>query len=148
MKERTIGKFLLAGTLAFGSAGSVAQTEAQIVKDYNCSPTQDQWFPLNQGEIAVVKASGAVVPADVTIDGQKQYDNNPDTATIIGLKSNDNTDKTWVINNDYAGSILVLKCGVGSNATYEALGKQAVILDTRLGLNNPTKSVELNWIKK
>lgn len=151
-KERTLGKLALAGAMAFGGFGASAanpeDTSSATVRAYNCNATLDKWYPLTKGEIVVIKASGAVIPADETVDGVKQYDNLGETATIVGLKSSDNTNKTWVINNDNSGSVLVLRCGATFGRTRTALGTEASKLDAGLGANNPAKSVQLQWIKK
>lgn len=151
-KERTLGKLALAGAMAFGgfgaSAANPAETESATVRAYNCKATTDNWYPLNKGEIVVIKASGAVIPADESVDGVRQYDDLGETATIVGLKSSDNTNKTWVINNDNQGSLLVLRCGASFARTRSALGREASKLDAGLGANNPAKSVQLQWVKK
>ena len=151
-KERTIGKLALAGVMAFGGVGASAvgtsEVDAATVRTYTCKATTDNWYPLNKGEIAVVKASGAIIPADESVDGVRQYDNLSETATIIGLKSSDDTNKTWVINNDNQGSILVLRCGATFSRTRSALGTEASKLDAGLGAKDPAKSVQLQWIRK
>ena len=152
-KERHIGKLALAGALAFGALGASAadagnETDAATVRTYTCKTDVDSWYPLNKGEIAVVKASGAVIPADISVDGVKQYDNLAETATIIGLKTSDNRNTNWVVNNDNQGSVLVLRCGANFTRTRNALGLEASKLDANLGANNPAKSVQLQWVKK
>lgn len=152
MKERTLGKLALAGALAFGGLGASAaatdEIDAATVRTYTCKTDIDSWYPLNKGEITVIKASGAVIPADETVDGVKQYDNLGETATIIGLKTSDNRNANWVVNNDNQGSVLVLRCGATFSRTRTALGTEASKLDANLGANNPAKSVQLQWVKK
>ncbi|HYM64900.1 MAG TPA: hypothetical protein VES68_00220, partial [Candidatus Sulfotelmatobacter sp.] len=135
-KERMLGKIVLAGALAFGGVGASPaatdnQASAATVRAYDCNATLDKWYPLNKGEIAVVKASGAVVPADETIDGIRWYDNNGDTSTLVALKSKDNTNKTWVINNDNGGSVLVLRCGATLSGTETNVSAQIRVLESR-----------------
>lgn len=147
-----VGKAILAGALALGSTGAAPAVEneasAATVRTYNCNTTADKWYPLTKGEIVVSKASGIIIPADVTVDGVKQYDDDPNTASVIVLKTSDNRNANWVINNDYAGSVKVLKCGATFGATYSAAGKEAATSDKRLGTNNPTKRVNFNWVQK
>lgn len=152
MKERMLGRLALAGTLAFGGLGVAASnpesTDSATVRTYTCKTDIDSWYPLNKGEITVIKASGAVIPADETVDGVRQYDNLGETATIIGLKTSDNRNTNWVVNNDNQGSVLVLRCGATFARTRTALGTEASKLDANLGANNPAKSVQLQWVKK
>lgn len=152
MKERYLGKLALAGALAFGglgaSAAATGEIDAATVRTYTCKTDVDRWYPLNKGEITVIKASGAIIPADETVDGVKQYDNLGETATIIGLKTSDNRNANWVVNNDNQGSVLVLRCGATFSRTRTALGTEASKLDANLGANNPAKSVQLQWVKK
>lgn len=151
-KERTLGKLALAGALAFGgmgaTAGTTSPTEAATVRTVNCNKTVDKWYPLRQGEYNVVKASAVILPADVTVDGVRQFDDNADTATVTALKSKDNKNKTWVIYDDYAGSMFVLKCGATYTSDYTAIGRQLRLSDRALGVNNPKKGVWFNEIEK
>lgn len=119
-------------------------------REISCKQKQDFWVPggLKAGDRIVLKANGAVVPADEILDGQIQYDNDADTATTFGLRSSDGSVKTWVEDNNYDGSLFVLHCNATRKQFYEAVGREASRLDLTLGKNDPTKRVNYNYITK
>ncbi len=150
-----LGKVTLAGALVFGGGAAVLKetegADAGTVKTISCTTT-DHWYGqaegVNQGDRLLIKASGVVIPGDVSVDGIQQYDNNPDTATLVGLKSRNNSDISWRVDVDYPSAILVLPCKTGSNHFYTAVGREGSRLDARLGANDAEESVDYNFIKK
>jgi hypothetical protein len=149
---RRIALATIVGTVALGGAIKASEAQASApIKTISCTNT-DRWYGATegfvQGDRLSIKASAVVIPADVSVDGVQQYDNNADTATLVGLKSRNNTDVTWQVNLDYPASVLVLPCKAGSNLFYTAVGREASRLDTRLGANDAEVSVGYNYIKK
>jgi hypothetical protein len=151
---RRIGRMALAGIVGLSVVGAIKASEAQAsapVKTISCTTT-DRWYGATegfvQGDRLSIKASAVVIPADVSVDGVQQYDNNPDTATLVGLKSRNNTNVTWQVNLDYPASILVLPCKAGSNLFYTAVGREGSRLDSRIGANDAAVSVDYNYIRK
>jgi len=146
---RNIG---LAAVLATGSVAASAAVEnptsAATVRTHNCSRTGDRWYALTKGEYNVVKASGVILPADVTVDGVRQFDDNPDTASVTVLKGKHNLNKTWIIYPNYDGSMEVKICGATHASTEKSAGENGRTSDLRLGTNNPVRSVQFNWIEK
>ena len=149
---RNIGLATVIATVGIGASQGESKAEASgAVKTISCTTT-DRWYGATegfvQGDRLSIKASAVVIPADVSVDGVQQYDNNPDTATLVGLKSRNNTNVTWQVNLDYPASILVLPCKASSNLFYTAVGREGSRLDTRLGANDAEVSVDYNFIKK
>lgn len=152
MKERLLGRVALAGALAVGGLGAQAaatnEADGATVVSYNCSKTTDKWVPLGDGVITVIKASDVVVPADKTVNGEKQTDDLKDTATVLGLTTKDNTNKNWVFGTDYTGSAFILKCGSSNSRFNAALGREVARADVKLGVNIASKSVQAQIIKQ
>lgn len=150
-KERLLRNAVLAGVLALGGLGAKASTPEEAnsatVRTYTCNTTE-QTFPLTKGEIGVIKASGAVVLADVRVDDIKYYDSLGDTSTKIVLKSTDNTNKTWVTNNDNGGTLVVEPCGASFATTERAAGKWGRNYEKNTGYGNTLKSVQEQWYVK
>src|SRR5579862_1147683 len=131
------GKFirdlLLASVVAGGSAaiaGANAETVAQPAPIIiNCDNKVDMYHPIAQGNNYLVKASGIVMSADASVDGVQQFDNDPNTSSVVAMKSNDNSNKIWDIYANYGGSIQILKCGDGFNDLYAAAGRTEAVVD-------------------
>lgn len=136
---------------AQGSVNTQAPATAEelnAARSISCHSTLDKWYPLAKGDVITLKTSGAVIPADVSVDGVKQYDNDADTATVVQLKTSDNTNRYWKVTADFAGSLFVLRCGSNFGRTDTAAGREARRLDVKLGRNNPTKRINFNSVSK
>lgn len=125
-----------------------SNVEPTFTKNVACKQNKDVWYPLSTGERVMLNANSAVIPADESTDGVPQYDNDADTATNIGLLSNNGKVKSWTIDVNFPGSLYVLSCDATKTQFYTAVGRESSKLDARLGLNNPTKRVNYNFISK
>src|SRR3989344_6476339 len=146
------GRALLMGSLALGG-GVAAQVATQdqspeavafAVDVAGNTPDRtiscrrsDRWYPLNQGETVALDTRGAIAIADISVGGKFQSDNEADTTTVLVFKSDNGNNKTWSLENNYGGSILVPACDVSGQRLDKLAGAWTRLTDVGLGKNNP-----------
>ncbi|PIR80165.1 MAG: hypothetical protein COU25_01520 [Candidatus Levybacteria bacterium CG10_big_fil_rev_8_21_14_0_10_35_13] len=158
-----LGKAVLAGSLAFAGGATLEvatqdsspQAVAFAVDAAGSTPDRtiscrrsNRWYPLNQGETVTLDTRGAIAIADISVGGKFQSDNEADTTTVLVFKSDDRNKKTWNLENNYGGSILVPACDVSGQKLDKLAGAWTRRTDVDLGKNDPVKRVNENWLIK
>lgn len=153
------GKAILMGSLALG-AGAAAEVATQdqssqaVALAVETTGTPDRtvscgsrrkWVDLKQNETIALNTRGAVVIADISVGGNFQSDDDGNTSTVLGIRSDDRSKKTWNLFINYPGSMLVLPCDVSSAKLDQAGGTWTRKTDT---VNDALHRVNGNWLQK
>ncbi len=151
MNKERIRNVAIAGVLAVAGIGASSAPRTVEAgggaRSISCSDT-NKWYELNQGEVINLNTKAALATADLTVDGVRQYDDRAETSSVVGFKSLNNAKKSWTVDVDYPGAMLVFKCGVSDSAFYKAYGRETFNQDKNNGANDAVKTTNSQSLVK